>query len=66
VTSMAEDMTQLAIKAGHNTWGLSVTPQIWVVSLYDAERRQYVADFRDQATAQSAANTMRQAMKLCH
>jgi signal transduction histidine kinase len=66
LTSMAEDMTQLAIKAGHNTWGLSVNPQIWVVSLYDADHRQYVADFRDRAMAQSAADTMRQAMKLCH
>ena len=45
--------------------GLSVTPRLGG-GLYDVDRRQYVADFRDQATAQSAANTMRQVMKLCH
>jgi len=65
VISMAEDMAQGVLQAGHPTWGVSVSPEVWVVHLTRRDGNRNTVDFRDKATAQAVADAMKQAAKLC-
>ncbi len=64
--SMAEDVNQGTLKAGHPTWGTSIQPPLWVVHVARNDGSRITMDFRDQATAQLVANAAKQAMRLCH
>jgi hypothetical protein len=65
LVSMAEDITNLSIKAGHPTWGTSSQPQIWVVHVERQDGSRNTMDFRDRATAQIVVNAANQAKTLC-
>jgi hypothetical protein len=66
LVSMSEDMVQAVIKAGHETWGISVSPQIWVIHLHrGSDGLLSSIDFRDKATAQTVLDTIKQVVRLC-
>ncbi len=64
--SMAEDVNQGTLKAGHPTWGTSIQPTLWIVHVARNDGSRITMDFRDQATAQLVANAAKQAMRMCH
>lgn len=63
--SMSEDMARSAVKAGHDSWGMSVQPQIWVVHLVRDDGSENAVDFRDKASTQVALDAMKKAIELC-
>lgn len=66
LVSMTEDMAQAVVAAGYSTWGVSVSPQIWVIHLTrSSDGSMSSIDFRDRATAQTVLDAVKQAARLC-
>jgi hypothetical protein len=63
--SMAEDISNAEVSAGHGTWATSFKPQVWVVHVARSDGKSNAVDFKDQATANTAASEMKQVMSMC-